>query len=210
MTERTRVSDAASESPSPRQLSSVAYWRSHVAETESGCLVWQRRIDRNGYARLGGQWAHRAVYEHEVGPIPDRHELDHLCENPPCVNPAHLDPVTKAEHVARTQRRLGKDDLHQSAAYMRTLGMTYGEIAEALGYQGKESAHQAVKAAIRKGLVDPDAVPAFEPLGEQDCRDIVELRAMGVPVNDLAQWYGIHPATASRLSRGSRTGSEVA
>jgi hypothetical protein len=47
------------------------------------------------------QYAHRAVYEMEVGPIADGLEIDHLCRNRGCVNPAHLEPVTHKENVLR-------------------------------------------------------------------------------------------------------------
>jgi hypothetical protein len=36
-----------------------------------------------------------------VGPIPDGFEVDHLCRVTPCVNPAHLEPVTHRENVHR-------------------------------------------------------------------------------------------------------------
>lgn len=45
--------------------------------------------------------AHRWAYEHAVGPIPQGLELDHLCRNTKCVNPAHLEPVTRAENLRR-------------------------------------------------------------------------------------------------------------
>ncbi|WP_369010576.1 HNH endonuclease signature motif containing protein, partial [Bacillus cereus] len=45
--------------------------------------------------------AHRYVYENLSGPIPEGMELDHLCRNPPCVNPDHLDPVTHEENMRR-------------------------------------------------------------------------------------------------------------
>lgn len=41
---------------------------------------------------------HRYVYEVLVGPIPDGHHLHHLCHNRSCCRPAHLQPVTPAEH----------------------------------------------------------------------------------------------------------------
>jgi hypothetical protein len=44
---------------------------------------------------------HRLVYEHLVGPIPDGLVLDHLCRNPRCINPIHLEPVTNEENVRR-------------------------------------------------------------------------------------------------------------
>lgn len=66
---------------------------------ETPCWVWQRTLDHNGYPRDGGRHAHRLSYIEHVGPIPAGHELHHLCRVRACVNPAHLLPVTRAEHV---------------------------------------------------------------------------------------------------------------
>ena len=70
-----------------------------------GCWPWTRYLQR-GYGiiqRPDGKRvpAHRAVYELLVGPIPDGLTLDHLCRNPPCCNPDHLEPVTQAENNRR-------------------------------------------------------------------------------------------------------------
>lgn len=45
--------------------------------------------------------AHRVAYEFLVGPIPEGLTLDHLCLNTSCVNPAHLEPCTRAENTRR-------------------------------------------------------------------------------------------------------------
>jgi DNA-binding CsgD family transcriptional regulator len=58
-----------------------------------------------GRCAFGGvtKYAHRATYEHCVGPIPDGLTIDHTCFNTLCQNPAHLEAVTKEENSRRFQ-----------------------------------------------------------------------------------------------------------
>jgi hypothetical protein len=58
--------------------------------------------------------AHRWAYEDLVGPIPNGLTLDHLCRNPPCVNPDHLEPVTAEENISRSKSYL-RGAAHQRA-----------------------------------------------------------------------------------------------
>lgn len=74
---------------------------------DTPCWVWNgSRKNQWGHCAvwIGGKEysAHRRLYEQEVGPIPDGLELDHLCSNPPCVNPHHLEPVSHAENIRRS------------------------------------------------------------------------------------------------------------
>lgn len=72
------------------------------------CWEWLAAKNRRGYGQiglgsrsLGLGMAHRVAWELLVGPIPSGMELDHLCRNPSCVNPDHLEPVTHAENMRR-------------------------------------------------------------------------------------------------------------
>src|SRR5690606_2829424 len=42
---------------------------------------------------------HRLAYETWVGPIPDGHIVRHRCDNPPCINPIHLETGTWGDNM---------------------------------------------------------------------------------------------------------------
>lgn len=79
----------------------------YIERMPSGCWEWTSTRQEGGYGTVSpgdgrnNIKAHRAMYEALVGPIPDGLDLDHLCRNPPCVNPSHLEPVTRAENTRR-------------------------------------------------------------------------------------------------------------
>lgn len=88
-----------------------AEWRrflDRVAPQESGCWEWTGPLCKTtGYGQptfnkvtIG---AHRLAYMLWVGPIPaGKHwHIDHLCRNRACVNPGHLELVTRRENILR-------------------------------------------------------------------------------------------------------------
>lgn len=85
----------------------------NAIKSQDGCWEWSGSHDRAGYPRLGVRrdgtkttvGAHRLAYEFYVGPIPDGLVIDHLCRNPGCVNPEHLEAVTNLVNFMRGQHR---------------------------------------------------------------------------------------------------------
>lgn len=70
-----------------------------------GCWCWKGARTPDGYGQFSlnsrSTMAHRFACEVAYGPIPEGLVVDHLCRNPPCVNPAHLEVVTMGENTRR-------------------------------------------------------------------------------------------------------------
>lgn len=91
----------------PRQLKDVPLWDAErfarSTEPDGECIVWTGHRDRKGYGQfwLDGraQWAHRVAYAIHHGRCPAT-TLDHTCDNPSCVRPEHLRPLSRSKNTA--------------------------------------------------------------------------------------------------------------
>jgi len=75
-----------------------------VLKTDN-CWIWTGAKYYKGYGhiRVNGKLihSHRMSYELFKGEIPMSYVIDHLCRNPSCVNPDHLEAVTNRQNVLR-------------------------------------------------------------------------------------------------------------
>ena len=83
--------------------------RLSIPEPMSGCFLWIGNVDSRGYGRINIRsryvGAHRLAWSVVNGPIPPGMQIRHSCDNPPCVNPAHLLLGTNHDNVLDMARR---------------------------------------------------------------------------------------------------------
>lgn len=84
----------------------AAFWaKVDKSADREACWPWTGGTLVRGYGQvwLAGRkgYAHRVAYEDLRGPIPSGLVIDHLCFNPRCCNPWHMEPVTQSENTRR-------------------------------------------------------------------------------------------------------------
>lgn len=81
------------------------FWE--CVDCSGDCWLWNGTIRGNGYGGFylsnkgGSMLAHRAAWLLVHGEPPAGLDLDHLCRVRRCVNPHHLEPVTRKENLLR-------------------------------------------------------------------------------------------------------------
>lgn len=88
--------------PEGRPSRASRFWSRVDKSAPGGCWEWTGQTN-NGYGRLS--WGKRMDYAHRIsfrlttGPTPPGMDIDHICHNTICVNPAHLRLASRSQNA---------------------------------------------------------------------------------------------------------------
>ncbi len=137
-----------------------------IREELGACWIWNATRNEDGYGRVWHpqqrlESAHRASWEMEHGSIPMDMRVLHACDNPPCVNPAHLFLGTQLTNV-RDCIKKGRQKLPKSPTVRLTADQVH---------------------AVRSAPIEVDATALATSLGisRRDVNDIRRRRKWRLP-----------------------------
>ena len=135
---------------------------SHIEKTEN-CWLWKGRADKNGYGRFSYAnntvLTHRFSYAKHNGEFDDSLKVLHRCDNPPCLNPAHLFLGTQSANMQDMMQK--KRYSKGSSRYNAKLDETKVKLIKGLLKQGEKGTaiarnfgvDQSVISDIKRGIM---------------------------------------------------------
>ena len=185
--------------------------------SENACWEWTAYRRPRGYGEIDSVAAHRLSYYLATGTDPGRFFVCHRCDNPPCVNPAHLflgTPRDNQNDMWDKGRGTGwpvrvSEEQVAEIQRLRRAGGTVMAIGSKTGVSGAHVA-RILRGEFRTNKVTPPPYNsefrhAGQKLTDDQVRELVaRYKAGGISQRALAKEYGISGPYVCELVKGAR------
>lgn len=130
----------------------------NVILDKDGCWVWINSLNSSGYGQMmidGEYWnSHRYVYNKVYGGIGEGLVVRHLCHNPSCCNPNHLEEGTHLDNYHDSIEK-HRESYNVRAIQVEILGKVFTSKREAIRETGL-SAGSLIK-YVKDGVFDVES-----------------------------------------------------
>lgn len=178
------------------------FWAKVQKGEPDQCWLWINSTNGAGYGMItrkrpdgthGRSLAHRLSYEIHCGPIPDNALICHKCDNPSCVNPAHLFIGSYRDNTHDMMRKgrhnYGRPKRDNSGKLLHPPPILCGDQSPMRRYPHLVKRGEAVSSA---------------KLTEPAVADIYRRRLAGEPVRAIARSLAMDAATIRDICAGDR------
>ena len=153
----------------PRKTVEQRFWEKVDKRGPDECWQWTACTGPTGYGTFDGKRAHRVSWAWANGrPVPDGLVVCHSCDNPGCVNPAHLWAGTQRDNMhdcIRKGRRAKNEESrarHERIIALYHRGLTMKEIAREIG-STRKSVSVTITYLRKRGADLPYRIPPAVP-----------------------------------------------